>query len=95
MNLKRCGWALWIPRIPYDPCSNSDCGLGLMLMYDTVLSLNYDTMEVEPCIATDWNWVDNITLELTIREGVTFFNGDELTPEDVLYSLLRFVFGND
>ena len=79
----------------FDPCSNSDCGLGLMLVYDTVLKLNYETMEVEPCIATEWNWVDDTTLELTIREGVTFSNGDPLTPEDVLYSLSRFVFEND
>lgn len=79
----------------FDPCSNSDCGLGLMMVFDTVLKLNYDTMEVEPCIATDWNWVDDTTLELTIREGVTFSNGDELTPEDVLYSLSRFVYENN
>ena len=79
----------------FDPCSNSDCGLGLMLVYDTVLQLNYDTMEVEPCIATDWEWVDDTTLKLTIREGVTFSNGDELTPQDVLYSLSRFVFENN
>lgn len=79
----------------FDPCSNADCGLGLMLVFDTVLTLNYETMEPEPCIATDWNWVDDTTLELTIREGIKFSNGDDLTPEDVLYSLSRFVFEND
>lgn len=79
----------------FDPCSNSDCGLGLMLVYDTVLKLNYETMEVEPCIATEWNWADDTTLELTIRDDVTFSNGDPLTPEDVLYSLSRFVVEND
>lgn len=79
----------------FDPCSNSGCGLGLMMVYDTVLKLNYGTMEVEPCIASAWNWVDDKTLELTIRDDVTFSNGDKLTPEDVLYSLSRFVYEND
>ena len=79
----------------FDPCSNSDCALGLMLVYDTVLKLNYETMEVEPCIATEWNWVDDTTLELTIRDDVTFSNGDALTPDDVLYSLSRFIYEND
>lgn len=79
----------------FDPCSNSDCALGLMMVYDTVLKLNYETMEVEPCIATEWNWVDDTTLELTIRDDVTFSNGDALTPDDVLYSLSRFIYEND
>lgn len=79
----------------FDPCSNADCGLGLTMVYDTILQLNYETMEVEPSIATDWEWVDDTTLKLTIREDAVFSNGDPLTPEDVLYSLSRFVFENN
>lgn len=79
----------------FDPCVASSCRLGLMLVYDTVLKLNYDTQDVEACIATDWNWVNDTTLELTIRDGVYFSNGDLLTPDDVLYSLSRFVYEND
>lgn len=79
----------------FDPCSNSDCGLGLMMVFDTILKLNYATMEIEPCVAESWKWVDDTTLQLTIRDGITFSNGDKLTPEDVLYSLSRFVNEND
>ena len=79
----------------FDPCSNADSGLGIMLVFDTVLKLNYDTQEVEPCIATDWEWVDDTTLNLTIREDAVFSNGDALTPSDVLYSLSRFVYENN
>jgi peptide/nickel transport system substrate-binding protein len=79
----------------FDPCANSGCGLGLMMVFDTILKLNYDTMEVGPCIASAWNWVDDKTLALTIRDDVTFSNGDKLTPADVLYSLSRFVNEND
>lgn len=79
----------------FDPCSNSDCKLGLMLVYDTILKLDYETMEPQADIATEWNWLDDKTLELTIRDDVKFSNGDELTPEDVLYSMRRFVDEND
>jgi peptide/nickel transport system substrate-binding protein len=79
----------------FDPCAASSCRLGLMLVFDTVLKLNYDTQEVEPCIATDWQWLDDTTLQLTIRDDVTFSNGEKLTPDDVLYSLSRFVYEND
>jgi peptide/nickel transport system substrate-binding protein len=29
-----------------------------------------------PCLATDWHWLDNRTLEMTLRRGVTFHNGE-------------------
>lgn len=79
----------------FDPCSAASCRLGLMMVYDTILQLNYDNQEVEPCIATAWEWLDDVTLKLTIRDDAVFSNGDKLTPEDVLYSLSRFVFEND
>lgn len=79
----------------FDPCAASSCRIGLMMVFDTILQLNYDTQEIEPCIATEWNWVDDTTLELTIRDDATFSNGDPVTPEDVLYSLGRFVFENN
>lgn len=79
----------------FDPCLASSCRIGLMMVYDTVLQLDYETQEVKPCIATDWEWVDDTTLKLTIRDDAVFSNGDTLTPEDVLYSLSRFVYEND
>ena len=76
----------------FDPCTASACRLGLMLVYDTILRLDYETMELVPSIATDWEYLDNTTLQLTIRDDAVFSNGDVLTPSDVLYSLGRFVF---
>ncbi len=79
----------------FDPCAASSCRIGLMLVFDTVLQLNYETQEVEPCIASEWEWLDDTTLKLTIREDAEFSNGEPVTPEDVLYSLSRFVFENN
>ncbi len=40
-----------------------------------------------PGIAKSWNWVSDTELDLTIRQGVLFHNGQELTAEDVAFTL--------
>ena len=45
---------------------------------------------VIPAVASDWDVSpDGLTYTFTLREGVTFHNGDPVTVEDVLYSLRR------
>ncbi|MAC79704.1 MAG: ABC transporter substrate-binding protein [Rhodobacteraceae bacterium] len=39
-----------------------------------------------PGLATEWHRIDDSTLELKLREGVRFHNGDEMTAEDVAFS---------
>lgn len=54
-------------------------------MYDTLLA--YDSeMNLENSLAESYEWVDDLTLQLNIREGVTFHNGDPLTAEDVIFT---------
>lgn len=46
-------------------------------------------------LATEWKRIDDKTLELKLRRGVRFHNGDELTAEDVVFSFSKErVFGN-
>ncbi|MGY2052359.1 ABC transporter substrate-binding protein [Methylobacterium sp. JK268] len=54
--------------------------------WDTLLYRDPATGRYQPMLATAWSWVDPVTLDLTIREGVTFHNGDPLTPEDVAFT---------
>ncbi len=42
-------------------------------------------------LATEWERVEPGTVEFTLREDVTFHNGDDLTPEDVRFSIRRIV----
>ncbi|OSQ49508.1 ABC transporter substrate-binding protein [Thalassospira alkalitolerans] len=35
-------------------------------------------------LATDWTWVDDVTLDLNLREGVTFHNGEPFDADDVV-----------
>lgn len=39
-----------------------------------------------PGLATEWHRIDDKTLELKLRRGVKFHNGDEMTAEDVAFS---------
>ncbi|WP_240643656.1 ABC transporter substrate-binding protein [Paracoccus siganidrum] len=39
-----------------------------------------------PGLATEWSRPDDKTIELKLRQGVRFHNGDELTAEDVVFS---------
>lgn len=44
--------------------------------------------EIVPALASDWTVSpDGLTYTFTLREGVTFHDGQELTPQDVVWSL--------
>ena len=44
----------------------------------------------EPGLLTEWGWTDdNTKVRMVVREGVTWHNGDPLTPEDIVWSLER------
>ena len=48
-----------------------------------------------PGLATEWRRIDDQTVELKLRQGVKFHNGDEMTAEDVVFSFSRErMFGN-
>jgi peptide/nickel transport system substrate-binding protein len=44
----------------------------------------------QPGLLTEWGWTDdNTKIRMVVREGVTWHNGDPLTPEDIVWSLER------
>ena len=74
------------PTIVADATSNSAVGT---MCYEGLADLDFDLEEFHPNLATDWERVDETTWEFEIREGVQFHNGDEMTPEDVEFSVNR------
>ncbi|MFP4212153.1 MAG: ABC transporter substrate-binding protein [Alkalispirochaeta sp.] len=55
-------------------------------IYDTLITFDYDTFELEPGLATSWEREDDRTLLFHLREGVRFHDGTEMTAEDVVFT---------
>lgn len=69
--------------------NSSACTLIAYDCYDTLLNFSMDGSELEPCLAESWEQVDDTTYTYKIREGVRFSDGNDMTMEDVLYSMER------
>ena len=73
-----------------DPCG-SYSGVDMTIrycLYDSLLKLD-ENMQIVPGLAESYEWVNDTTLRLTLRQGVKFHNGDTMTAEDVMFSLER------
>ncbi|CUH64729.1 Hemin-binding lipoprotein [Thalassovita gelatinovora] len=52
----------------------------------TLFELDPETQQMNPSIATGYDWVDETTLDITLRDDVKFHDGSMLTAEDVAYT---------
>jgi peptide/nickel transport system substrate-binding protein len=59
--------------------------------FDVLIEKNYDKLEAEwrPGLATEWKLIEPTVMELKLRQGVKFHNGDDMTADDVVFSLNR------
>lgn len=56
-------------------------------MFDTLITRSDDYSTYEPSLATEWEFEnDNKDLVFTLRDDVTFHNGEKMTAEDVAFS---------
>lgn len=69
--------------------NSSACTLIGYDCYDTLLNFSIDGSDLEPCLAESWEQVDDTTYTYKIREGVKFSDGNDMTMDDVLYSMER------
>lgn len=65
------------PHVNYSGWSAIRYGVG-----ETLFKYN-DNMEIEPWLATDYEFVDDCTLKVTLRDGVTFSTGRALDGQAV------------
>ncbi|MGI3171065.1 ABC transporter substrate-binding protein [Pseudooceanicola sp. C21-150M6] len=73
-----------VPFVWWDTVS--EMGAMMYHIYDTLVYRNPETMEYEPLLATGWDWIDDTTLELTLREDVTYHDGSAFNADDVVRS---------
>ncbi len=56
-------------------------------VYDNLLYRDPKTMEYKPLLAKSFQWIDDTTMAIELRQGVKFHNGAEMTADDVVYTL--------
>lgn len=56
-------------------------------VYDDLIYRDPQTWEYKPLLATSWKWIDPTTMELELRKGVVFHNGEKFDADDVVYTL--------
>lgn len=77
------------PANDYNGWVTSRLGIG-----ETLVRLN-DELKIEPCLADEWENVDELTWKFHIREGARFSNGTPVTAQACQASLERAISMND
>lgn len=87
-GLEEVTWALpTLPDVllvPHDWTTAS--GAVMSLVEEGALAFG-DDLSLQPAVAESWEAVDPVTYVFTLREGVTFHDGSDLTAEDVVFTL--------
>jgi peptide/nickel transport system substrate-binding protein len=86
----RVGW-LSEPKTldPVGPSDNPSLW-ALHNVHDTLVRVSNDSNSIEPDLAKSWEVsADNLTYTFHLRQGLKFHNGDDVTAEDVVFSLDR------
>jgi len=56
------------------------------MAWDTLIYRDQKTGDYKPQLATSWKWESPTALLLTLRQGVTFHNGDKFSADDVVFT---------
>lgn len=56
------------------------------LIDDTLFSVDPATNEYLPALASGYEYIDDRTIEVTLRDDITFHNGQKLTAADIAYT---------
>lgn len=70
---------------PLDQTARGDREM-LRLVYDRLARVSADTLEPEPWAASEIDVVDDTTIEISLRQDMTFHDGEDVTAEDVRFS---------
>jgi peptide/nickel transport system substrate-binding protein len=83
----RIAWRDAIPDVtPYYNQLRSGVVLGHQV-WDSLVYRDPETFQIKPLLAESYKWVDETTLEFTLRNNVKFQNGDRLTADDVVHTI--------
>jgi peptide/nickel transport system substrate-binding protein len=80
-------------EIPSLDVQNSSIGATgstlIRAVYENLFLFNSKTMEIIPNLVESYEWVDELTFKMKLREDVTSSSGEKFTASDVLFVLGR------
>ena len=56
-------------------------------VFDGLLFRDPDDFEYKPNLAKSYEWVDTVTIDFELRQGVRFHNGEKFDADDVVFTL--------
>ena len=83
-------WSMKGDSLTLDPHAQNEGPTTMVSrqIYEALVTRGID-MTIGPQLATDWKATNPTTWVFNLRTDVTFHNGDKMTSEDVVFSLLR------
>ena len=84
-----CNGEIYAPDPMHPAAGTIPTVWALTMIHDRLLALDYETGEIGPAIATQWNSSDNRTFRFTLRDDAVFHDGEKLTAGDVVYTISR------
>lgn len=75
-----------------DPCHSSRSNIGRVVkqnITETLTQIDPGDGSITPRLATEWEQVDDMTWRFTLREGVTFHDGEAFNAEAAVASINR------
>ncbi len=79
-------WAYFEDVSTYNPLVEESAVGWVRFIFDTFAKNNSEG-ETVPWAAAEWTWVDDTTLEVTLRDGMTFHDGEAVTADDAVYTI--------
>ncbi|WP_115864117.1 ABC transporter substrate-binding protein [Halorussus litoreus] len=70
---------------PMAPTKSADL-MGLKMVYDRLVRLGPDG-QPQPWAATEWTAPEPDTFDVTLRDDMTWHDGEDVTPEDVTFTI--------
>jgi peptide/nickel transport system substrate-binding protein len=83
-------WAYFEDVSTYNPLSEEGAVGWVRFVFDT-FAKNNSAGETVPWAAESWTWVDDRTVEITLREGMTFHDGEAVTADDAVFTIQKVV----
>jgi peptide/nickel transport system substrate-binding protein len=82
--------------IPFNPASldpitgrNNPDFNTLLMMYDALIAFDPQTLQLQPMLATEWEFTSPTTLVVKLREGVEFHDGEPFNADAVVFHIER------